>query len=137
MTSSAILLVEDDPNDLELTLRAVHRHVARERVVVARDGAAALSVLHGEGAGDRVGLVLLDLELPELSGTEVLTAIRGHERTRTLWVVVLSSNDDHAVVANVHRLGADRFVRKVHDQAGLIDVLREFAAGSRPSRGDS
>ena len=135
MTSTDILLVEDDPHDLELTLRAVQRHVHRERVVVVRDGAAALTALHGEGASDRVGLVLLDLELPQLSGTDVLVAIRGHARTRSLWVVVLSSNDDRAVVERVQRLGADRFVRKTHDHAGLLEVLANFAAGNRPGRG--
>ena len=95
-----ILLVEDNPNDVELTLRALKKHHLANNVMVVRDGAEALDFIFGEGAyADRSiqkkpKLVLLDLKLPKVDGLEVLRKIKSDERTKVIPVVVLTSSKE-------------------------------------------
>lgn len=113
--SPDLLLVEDSPDDVELMLRAIHSARLAHSVRVARDGVEAIDFLLGEGAPARPALpqvVLLDLELPGLSGLEVLARIRGDERTRTLPVVVVTSSTEEDDIRTAYALGANSYVVK-------------------------
>ncbi len=116
-----ILLVEDNADDVELTLRAFQRGKLANDVVVARDGVEALDYLlaRGEHAGRTADtdpqLVLLDLKLPKVDGLEVLRQLRAEERTRLLPVVVLTSSREERDIVESYRLGANSYVRKPVD----------------------
>lgn len=113
-----ILLVEDNPDDEALTLRAFRKNNIGNEVVVARDGQEALDYVFGEGrhAGRDVAdfpqVVLLDLKLPKVDGLEVLRRIRADARTALLPVVILTSSKEDQDVINGYRLGANSYVRK-------------------------
>jgi two-component system response regulator len=119
-----ILLVEDSEDDVELTLRALRRSGIRSRVEVARDGAAALEYLEGTPA--LPALVLLDLNLPKLSGLEVLERLRAHPRTRLLPVVILTSSRDDADLVKSYSLGANSYVRKPVDYDAFLEAARQL-----------
>lgn len=116
-----ILLVEDNPDDLELALRAFRKHNLAERVAVVRDGAEALDYLFRRGDYSHLTeeakprIVLLDLDLPRLHGLEVLRRIRGDERTRHIPVVVLSSSSDRQDLSDSYRIGTNSYVVKPVD----------------------
>jgi two-component system, response regulator len=127
-----ILLVEDNPDDAELTIRAFARHKMANEVVVASDGEEALDYLFATGTHkDRPAdalptVVLLDLKLPKVTGLEVLKRMRSDERTRRLPVVVLtSSNEERDIIAS-YDLGANSFVRKPVDFAEFIDAAQQL-----------
>jgi two-component system response regulator len=118
MTSRTILLVEDNPDDEALTLRAFDKSNIHNKVVVKRDGAEALAYLFpGEGDSDGDGaptpaLILLDLNLPKVGGLEVLRRMRADERTQMIPVVVLTSSKLEEDVLVSYRNGANAYVRK-------------------------
>jgi two-component system, response regulator len=124
-----ILLVEDNPDDEELTLRAFRKSNLRNEIVVARDGVEALDYLLGTGAyadrdtSDVPYLVLLDLKLPKIDGLEVLRRIREDERTRLLPVVVLTSSKEQEDLVNSYQLGANSYVRKPIDFNEFIKAV--------------
>jgi CheY-like chemotaxis protein len=123
-----ILLVEDNPDDVELTLRALKRNNIVNEVVVARDGAEALDILLGPAAtASRMPeLVLLDLKLPKVDGVEVLRKIRATPATRLLPVVILtSSNEERDLVAS-YSLGANSFVRKPVEFEEFSEAVRQL-----------
>lgn len=113
-----ILLVEDNPDDEALTIRALKRNNILNEVVVARDGAEALDYLFGQGrfaernAAETPELILLDLKLPKMGGLEVLERIRQDERTRLVPVVILTTSDEERDKMTSYRLGANSFIRK-------------------------
>lgn len=107
-----VLLVEDDPNDEFLALRALARAGEDIEVEVARDGKAALERLLSSSDGDLPQVVLLDLQLPKVSGFDVLKGLREEQRTRYVPVVVLTSSDHDWDVWTAYALGANSFVRK-------------------------
>jgi two-component system response regulator len=113
-----ILVVEDSPEDLELTLRSLHRANLRNHIEVARDGVEALEFIFCEGAhaGRRIEdvpkVILLDLKLPKVDGLEVLRRIRGDPRTKTIPVVVLTSSKEQKDVVESYRLGVNSYVVK-------------------------
>jgi two-component system, response regulator len=115
-----ILLVEDNPDDEALTLRAVRKHMPHG-IVVARDGAEALDFLFGTGnfSGRDLSvsplLVLLDLKLPKVNGLEVLRRIRGDVRTRVIPVVVFTSSTEEQDILDCYSLGANSYIRKPVD----------------------
>jgi CheY-like chemotaxis protein len=122
-----ILLVEDNPKDEALTLRALQKHNLQAIVVVTRDGVEALDYLLP--SGDRAAqplpqLVLLDLKLPKLDGLEVLRRLRGHERTRSLPVVILTSSAEERDILEGYRLGTNSYVRKPIDFAEFTEAVR-------------
>ena len=132
MRSRTILLVEDNPDDVDLTLRAFEKsHLANE-IVVARDGAEALDYLFvtGAHAGRDPALmpevILLDLNLPKLDGLEVLRRIRADERTRRLRVVILTSSKEERDVLRSYDLGANSFVRKPVDFVEFAEAARQL-----------
>jgi two-component system response regulator len=125
-----ILLVEDDPNDAALTLHALRKANICNEVIVAKDGADALQYLFGEtfivGREDLPALVLLDLRLPKVSGLEVLERIRGHERTRMLPVLILTSSDDEQAIMKGHVMGANAIVRKPVTAADFTGAAKQL-----------
>ena len=118
MKDKIILLVEDNPDDELLTLRALKKNGVLNEVVVARDGVEALDYLFGTGsyAGRDTGvmpqLILLDLKLPKIDGLEVLRRLRADERTRLLPVVILTSSKEQQDMIDGYGLGANSYVRK-------------------------
>ena len=116
MDRKVVLLVEDNPDDRDLTLRAFEKSNIRNEVVVLRDGAEALAYLFpGDGDGDgapRPALILLDLNLPKVGGLEVLRRMRTDERTRLIPVVVLTSSKLEEDILDSYRNGANAYVRK-------------------------
>jgi len=132
MTDRAILLVEDNPDDEALTLRAFKKHNITNHVVVAHDGAEALEYLFGTGryAGRDMALtpqlILLDLKLPKVDGLEVLRQLRADDRTRLLPVVVLTSSTEERDLVESYRLGANSYVRKPVDFTQFVEAARQL-----------
>ena len=129
MRRKCILLVEDDPDDEALTLRALRRHDLADEVVVVRDGAEALAFLYeATRAGDDQlpELVLLDLKLPKIDGLQVLKMLREDAHTRRLPVVVLSSSSEERDIAQSYDLGANSYVRKPVDFAEFSEAVRQL-----------
>jgi two-component system response regulator len=118
MHKKTIFLIEDNPDDEALTIRALRKNNILNEVVVAHDGAEALDYLfcQGEHADRDPGMlpqvVLLDLKLPKLDGLEVLEQIRANKRTKYLPVVILTSSKEEWDIVNGYRLGANSYVRK-------------------------
>jgi two-component system response regulator len=112
MNHRPVLLVEDNPDDEELTLRSLKQCNLANDVVVARDGVEALALLHRDSNALSPCVVLLDLKLPKLDGLGVLKRIREHPRTRTLPVVVLTSSAEDSDILATYDLGANSYVRK-------------------------
>lgn len=132
MNSRIILLVEDNPDDVELTLRALRANQIMNEVVVARDGVQALDYLFGEGEyADRdlevmPQVTLLDLKLPKIDGLEVLRRLREDERTRHLPVVILTSSKEQVDIAKGYGLGANSYVQKPVDFSEFREAVRQL-----------
>jgi two-component system response regulator len=126
VSEPVILLVEDSEDDVELTLRALRRNAVPGRVEVARDGAAALDYLLGGREAALPSVVLLDLNLPKVSGLEVLERVRAHPRTRLLPVVILTSSREQADLVRGYALGANSYVRKPVDYDAFQEAARQL-----------
>lgn len=131
MDQKIILLVEDNPDDVALTERAFKKNNISNRVVVACDGVEAMDYLYGTGkyAGEKTVLpqvVLLDLNLPKVSGLEVLKRIRTDERTQFLPVVILTSSKEEQDLVDGYKLGANSYVRKPVDFAQFLDAVKQL-----------
>jgi len=132
MEESVILLVEDNPDDEALTLRALKKNNIRNEVVVARDGVEAVDYLFGTGvhAGRDLSalpqVVLLDLKLPKMDGFEVLERIRSSEATKLLPVVILTTSNEDQDRIRGYRLGANSFVRKPVEFDKFIEAVRQL-----------
>jgi two-component system, response regulator len=126
----AILLVEDNPKDEALTLRALKKGNITQDVVVVRDGAAAVSYLFEPNAASVLNplpqLVLLDLKLPKLNGHEVLKRIRDEPRTQLLPVVILTTSVEDNDRLNGYRLGANSYVRKPVDFTRFTEAVTQL-----------
>jgi two-component system response regulator len=128
--NKVILLVEDNPDDVELTLRAFKRSHLMNPISVARDGIEALDFLFARGAySDRASaplptLVILDLKLPKLDGLGVLKALRADERTRLLPVVILTSSKEEQDLVSGYALGANSYVRKPVDFTAFVEAVK-------------
>jgi two-component system response regulator len=132
MLNGTILLVEDNPDDEELTLRALKKNRITNNVVVARDGAEALEFLFctGQHAGrslsDLPQVVLLDLKLPKLDGLEVLRRLRANENTKLLPVVILTSSNEEQDRLKGYGLGANSYVRKPVDFGKFTEAVGQL-----------
>jgi two-component system, response regulator len=132
MEEKIILLVEDNPDDVELTLRAFKRNNILNRVIVAKDGVEALDYLFDTGvhAGCDVKelpvVILLDLKLPKIDGLEVLKRIRRDERTKLIPVVILTSSAEQKDVVNGYSLGANSYIRKPVEFNQFVEAMRHL-----------
>jgi two-component system, response regulator len=131
MKKKMILLVEDNPDDEELALRALKQHSVLNEVHVVRDGAEALDYIFGRGAyaardaSELPELILLDLKLPKLSGIEVLERLRSDPHTKRLPVVVLTSSSEEEDIVSSYMHGANSYVRKPIRFADFIRAIEQ------------
>jgi CheY-like chemotaxis protein len=126
-----ILLVEDDPRDVELTLTALQEYNLFNEVVVARDGEEALDFLHRRGTfksreNGNPAVMLLDLKMPRISGLQVLEEIRSIEELKMMPVVVLTSSNEEKDVVRSYELGVNAYVVKPVDFHGFVNAVREL-----------
>lgn len=132
MVEKIILLVEDNPDDEILTLRAFKKHQIKNKIVVAHDGVEALDYIFGTGAhasrdmSEMPSLILLDLKLPKIDGLEVLKRIRGTETTKRLPVVILTSSKTEEDLLGGYELGANSYVRKPVDYNVFSELVRQL-----------
>jgi CheY-like chemotaxis protein len=132
VNTKIILLVEDNPDDEALAIRAFKRHHISNEVVVAHDGVEALDYLFGTGtyAGRNMMIkptvVLLDLKLPRLDGIEVLRRIRADERTKLLPVVVLTTSSEEQDMLDSYSLGCNSYIRKPVDFVQFSESIRQL-----------
>lgn len=131
MTPKTILLVEDNPDDLELAIRALRKSGRGEGVVVARDGVEALDYVFGTGAfagrdvAVQPAVILLDLKLPRLGGHEVLERLRKDKLTQLIPVVVLTSSDERDDIRGAYARGANSYIRKPVEFSQFTTMLAE------------
>ena len=127
-----ILLVEDNPDDVKLTLRAFNEHNLSNDIVLAQDGAEALEYIFGTGAyagrdvTDQPAVIFLDLKLPKLDGLEVLRRIRRDPRTALQPVVILTSSSEEQDMIQGYALGANSYVRKPVDFDQFVEAARQL-----------
>jgi len=127
-----VLLVEDNPDDELLTIRAFQKNKIANEIIVARDGQEALDFLFcqnafaGRDKKSTPQVILLDIKLPKLNGLEVLRAIRGNEETALLPVVVLTSSKEERDVIESYQLGANSYIRKPVDFLQFQECVREL-----------
>jgi len=132
MVNRKILLVEDNPDDVMLTLRAFRKNNIANEIIIARDGAEALEYLFGSGAhqerdnGAEPEVVLLDLKLPKVDGLEVLRRLRADERTKLLPVVILTSSAEERDIVDSYRLGANSYIRKPVDFTQFTESVQQL-----------
>ncbi len=132
MEEKTILLVEDNPDDVELTLRALKQYNIRNEIAVVRDGAEALDYLFATGAyadcdtSTIPAVVILDLKLPKVSGLEVLQRMRADGWTKLTPVVVLTSSREEQDMINSYKFGANSYVRKPVDFTQFIEAVRQL-----------
>src|SRR5437762_12651846 len=129
-----ILLVEDNPNDVELTLRALQKQNLSNKVFVVKDGAEALDFIFASGAYSqrkiekRPKVVLLDLKLPKVDGIEVLRRIKADSRTNHILVVMLTSSEEERDVLSSYNLGVISYIVKHVDFSNFVHSVSEFGA---------
>lgn len=121
-----LLLVEDNPRDVKLTLHAFSEHHLAGRIRVARDGAEALDYLLAGETPPRLKLVLLDLKLPLVDGMEVLERLRADPRTRALPVVIMTSSREEPDIERCYKLGANSYIVKPVDFDQFVEVSRQL-----------
>jgi two-component system, response regulator len=132
MNTTLILLVEDNPDDEALTLRAFKKSNLRNEVIVVRDGEEAVNYLFGNGEFEgrdmnvMPHLILLDLKLPKIDGLEVLRRLRADPRTKLLPVVILTSSKEQEDLINGYSLGANSYVRKPIDFNEFISAIQQL-----------
>ena len=131
LNNKTILLVEDNPDDVELTLRAFKKNNIMNEVVVKRDGAEALDFFFGKdgvaGKGNNglPAVILLDLKLPKIDGLEVLKKLRADERTKLIPIVILTSSKEQGDVVNGYNLGCNSYIRKPVDFNQFADAVKQ------------
>jgi len=130
MRKGIILLVEDNPDDVDLTLIGFKRNGIVNEVVIARDGQEALDYLHGTDANGNPNelpvVMILDLNLPRISGLDVLRHVRENERTKLIPTVMLTTSDEQSDLIASYRLGANAYVRKPVDFNQFQEAARQL-----------
>jgi two-component system response regulator len=132
LNNKKILLVEDNPDDVELTLRAFKKNNIMNEVIVKRDGAEALDFFFGKdgvaGKGNNglPAVILLDLKLPKIDGLEVLKKLRADERTKLIPVVILTSSKEQGDVVNGYKIGCNSYIRKPVDFNQFAEAIKQL-----------
>lgn len=132
LMAKTILLVEDNPDDEELTTMALRKNGIVNEVVVVHDGEEALDYLFGKGKftdrnpASNPAVILLDLKLPKISGHEVLEKLRADDKTRLIPVVILTSSSEEEDILSSYRLGANSFVRKPVEFSVFADAVKQL-----------
>ena len=132
MDRTTILLIEDNPDDVELTLHAFQKNNMANDIVVAGDGAEGLDYLFGTGkyagrdAEESPALILLDLQLPKIGGLEVLRRVREDERTKRIPVVIMTTSDDEEDIVTGYNGGANSYLRKPVDFAEFMNAVKQL-----------
>jgi two-component system response regulator len=121
-----LLLVEDNPNDEELTLHVLRKYNLANRIQVVRDGAEALEFLFDSGSAEIPKLILLDLKLPKLTGLEVLAEIKADTRTKLIPVVVLTSSREDTDLMSCYKLGVNSYIVKPVDFVQFTESVRQL-----------
>lgn len=127
-----ILIVEDNPNDAEMALRALKKNKLANNVLIVGDGEEALDFVFGKGkyAGRgknaRPRIILLDLKLPKIDGLEVLKEIKSHDETKIIPVIVLTSSKEESDLINSYRLGVNSYIVKPVDFDKFVDAVRDL-----------
>ncbi len=132
MDQTTILLIEDNPDDVELTLHAFQKNNMANEIVVAGDGAEGLDYLFGTGkyagrdADKTPALILLDLQLPKIGGMEVLRKVREDERTKRVPVVIMTTSDEEEDIVNGYNGGANSYLRKPVDFTEFMNAVKQL-----------
>lgn len=132
MTHKMILLVEDNPDDEALTVRALHKNKIANNLVVVRDGVEALDFLFCSGPyserdpNELPEVILLDLKLPKVDGLEVLRQVRANERTRLLPIVILTSSKEEQDLLKSYSFGANSYIRKPVDFSQFVEAIHQL-----------
>jgi CheY-like chemotaxis protein len=132
LNNKTILLVEDNPDDVELTLRAFRKSNIMNEVIVKRDGAEALDFFFGkDGVADKGDnglpcVILLDLKLPKIGGLEVLKKLRADERTKLIPTVILTSSKEQGDVVNGYKFGCNSYIRKPVDFNHFAEAVKQL-----------
>jgi CheY-like chemotaxis protein len=127
-----ILLVEDNPDDIELTLRAFRKNKIMNEIIIKRDGAEALDFFFGEDGvavnnyNDLPILTMLDLKLPKIDGLDVLKKIRSDKRTKLIPVVILTSSNEQSDLLSGYELGCNSYIRKPVDFNQFTDTVKQL-----------
>ncbi len=125
--AASILLVEDNPVDIDLTLRAFRKKRLDSPIELARDGEEALAYMDRWEAGDRPpALILLDIQLPKVSGLDVLRRLKSHERLRRIPVVMLTSSREEQDLQRAYDLGVNSYIEKPLEYARFLDVAEQI-----------
>jgi two-component system response regulator len=129
-----ILLVEDNPNDIEITRRALERGQVKNELTIARDGQEALDILFDrtEGDGSLPGLILLDLNLPKVDGREVLARVKTHPQLKRIPVIVLTTSTREEDIVRTYDLGVNTFISKpvrFEDFIKVVSAIQEYWIG--------
>ncbi len=132
MDQTKILLIEDNPDDVELTLHAFQKNNMANEIVVAGDGTEGLDYLFGTGkyagrdAEEPPALILLDLQLPKIGGMEVLRKVREDERTKRIPVVIMTTSDEEGDIVNGYNGGANSYLRKPVDFTEFMNAVTQL-----------
>jgi two-component system response regulator len=128
ISSGSILLVEDNLDDIDLTLMAFRKNNIQNEVLVAKTGERALELLHGEGSekNSLPAVVLMDINMPGMSGLEALKHIRSHPRTRALPVVILTSSKEEQDIIDGYGSGANSYIRKPVNFNEFVEAVKQL-----------
>jgi two-component system response regulator len=122
----SILLVEDNPRDAELTLRAFAKSNLANNILVAHDGVEALEMVYGRTGAERPRVILLDLKLPKLDGLDVLRKLKSDERSRAIPVVIVTSSNQDPDIKTAYDLGANSYVVKPVDFESFMKIMSQL-----------